>query len=212
MVADTGATVGLILAGGQSTRMGRDKALAPFAGAPLIASVIERLEPQVDTIAISANGDGGRFAGFDLPVLADLPAHAKAGPLAGVLAGLSWAQDIGARYMAVVPCDAPFLPDDLVRRLRAAVVDTGAVAMAENETGQLEPAFGLWPVAALARLVAVAESGEWSLRGAAARIGPRVAVAFAHSPGRPGSFQNINRPEELIAAEARLARRAPAGD
>jgi molybdopterin-guanine dinucleotide biosynthesis protein A len=205
MVTDTGATVGLILAGGRSTRMGRDKALVPFAGAPLIATIIARLAPQVERLAINTNGEAGRFAAFELPILSDPPAHAQSGPLAGVLTGLAWARDIGARHMAIVPCDAPFLPDDLVARLRAAADTSVDVAMAENAAGQLEPAFALWPVAALPRLLAAAEAGEWSLRGAAARIGQRIAVRFSQPPGRPSPFQNINRPEELIAAEGLLA-------
>ena len=80
---------GVILAGGQGQRMGGvDKALVPLAGAPLLAHVIARLEPQVERLALSAKGDAARFARFGLPVLPDGPG---AGPLAGVLAALRWA-------------------------------------------------------------------------------------------------------------------------
>ncbi|TKA96174.1 molybdenum cofactor guanylyltransferase MobA, partial [Cereibacter changlensis] len=62
---------GVILAGGEGRRMGgADKALLPLAGRPLLAHVRDRLEPQVEALALSANGDAARFAGFGLPVLA----------------------------------------------------------------------------------------------------------------------------------------------
>ena len=86
---------GIVLAGGRATRMGGgDKALRPLGGQPVLAHVIARLAPQVQALALSANGDPARFAAFGLPVLADsLPGFP--GPLAGVLAGLDWAAGRG---------------------------------------------------------------------------------------------------------------------
>ncbi|MGL5010390.1 MAG: NTP transferase domain-containing protein, partial [Paracoccaceae bacterium] len=76
---------GVILAGGQGLRMGgADKALLPLAGQPLLAHVIARLEPQVERLAVSANGDAARLAAFSLPVLPD--DDASMGPLSGILA------------------------------------------------------------------------------------------------------------------------------
>ena len=80
--------VGVILAGGLSTRMGGgDKPFLPLAGRPVLAHVIERLRPQADRLVINANGDPARFAAFGLPVIPDtVPGHP--GPLGGILAGL----------------------------------------------------------------------------------------------------------------------------
>ena len=62
--------LGVILAGGQATRMGgRDKGLLMLGGRPLLAHVIDRLSPQVAGMALNANGDPDRFSGFGLPVL-----------------------------------------------------------------------------------------------------------------------------------------------
>src|SRR5579884_3152677 len=111
--------VGLLLAGGQSRRMGGgDKALRELGGVPLLAHVIERLRPQVDALVLNANGDPARFAAFGLPVVADSVAD-FAGPLAGVLAGLDWtaAHRPDCPFVVSVATDAPFLPRDLVRRL-----------------------------------------------------------------------------------------------
>ena len=75
--------LGVILAGGLATRMGGgDKALLPLGGQSLLARVIARLEPQVAGLALNANGDASRFAGFGLPVVAD-SVEGFAGPLAG---------------------------------------------------------------------------------------------------------------------------------
>src|SRR6476646_8739863 len=91
-----GTTLGVILAGGRAARMGgRDKALLPLDGRPILAWVVERLRPQVAALALNANGDPARFASFGLPVLADATDD-HPGPLAGVLAGLDWAAAEGA--------------------------------------------------------------------------------------------------------------------
>src|SRR5215212_8394605 len=108
--------VGVILAGGQGRRMdGRDKALLPLAGRPLIGHILERLAPQVDRVVINANGNAVRFAAFGLPVVAD-PRETFEGPLAGILAGMIWAGPSAptARWVATVPADTPFVPRDLV--------------------------------------------------------------------------------------------------
>ncbi|MCE7897557.1 MAG: molybdenum cofactor guanylyltransferase, partial [Gammaproteobacteria bacterium PRO8] len=118
-VQEIGPVIGIILAGGQSQRMGGgDKCLRPLGGRPLLAHVVERLKPQVDRLALNANGDPARFAAFGLPVIADgVPDFA--GPLAGVLAGMEWAAATlpEAHYIVTAPGDGPFLPSDLVRHL-----------------------------------------------------------------------------------------------
>src|SRR5947208_149130 len=79
---------GVLLAGGQSRRMGGgDKCLRLLGGRAILARVIDRAAPQVAALAVNANGDPARFATFGLPVVADsVPDFA--GPLAGILAGL----------------------------------------------------------------------------------------------------------------------------
>ncbi len=120
------------MAGGQSRRMGGgDKCLRPLAGKPILAYVIDRVRPQVGPLVLNANGDPARFAAFGLPVVADVVGD-FAGPLAGVLTGLEWAaeqapaQGPGCAWLASFATDAPFLPQDLVARLLAAVETEGA--------------------------------------------------------------------------------------
>jgi molybdenum cofactor guanylyltransferase len=198
--------LGVILAGGQATRMGGgDKALLDLGGAPMLAQVIRRLAPQVAGLALNANGDPARFAGFGLPVLADtLPGFA--GPLAGVLAGLDWAAREGASHIVTAAADTPFLPADLVAVLAAAATQGGTpIALAATASG-LHPTFGLWPVALRADLRRALDAGTrkvgaWALEQGAAR------ARFDDTPHDP--FFNVNTPEDLALARARLAGESP---
>ena len=110
---------GVVLAGGLAQRMGGgDKPLREIGGHSILARVIARLEPQCESLLLSANGDPLRFASFGLPVIADGVSH-HPGPLAGILAGLDWAaaHRPNAESILSAPGDCPFLPRDLVARL-----------------------------------------------------------------------------------------------
>ena len=105
---------GLILCGGLSSRMGGgDKCLLPLRGRPILDHIIARATPQLDRLAISANGDATRFASYGLPVLPDtVPGFA--GPLAGILTGLNWASELSnCQGLISMAGDTPFFPDDL---------------------------------------------------------------------------------------------------
>lgn len=197
-------TAGLILAGGRSTRMGVDKALMDLAGRPVIARVIERFGPQVDALAINANGEASRFAAFHLPVLPDAPMR-HAGPLAGVAAGLRFAQAAGAAWLATAPCDAPFLPRDLVARLFARRNDA-KVALARGARG-LEPLFGLWSVATLPAVETALREKRFAVHEVAVAIGAAIA-AIPVEPEQADWALNLNRPEDHEAAVAMIARNA----
>lgn len=192
------AVLGLILAGGKSTRMGVDKAFVLLEGRPLIAHAIERLAPQVDVLTISANGDARRFARFGLPVLADAAPDSGAGPLAGVAASLVYAEREGWDLVATAPCDAPFAPADFVLRLAEAMASAGAaVALIESPRG-LEPLFALWRVNRLAALRAYLDSGGRSARDFLLAQSAARAHFAAEEP-----FANLNNPAELDSARAK---------
>lgn len=113
---------GVILAGGQSRRMGGgDKGLLEIAGKPMLRHVIDRLTPQVNSTVINANGDPTRFSAFGLPVVSDT-VQGFVGPLAGVLAGMRWSAEHApeARWIVTAPGDAPLLPGNLVQRFAEA--------------------------------------------------------------------------------------------
>lgn len=195
--------LGLVLAGGRASRMGGgDKGLLPLAGRPLLAHILERLAPQVARVVLNANGDPRRFAAFGLPVVADTVAGLP-GPLAGLLAGLEWAAAAAPelRWLASVPGDGPFLPPDLVSRLRAAADAAGGAAIAASR-GRGNPVVGLWPVAGAAALRrALLEEGLRRVEDWARRQG---AVTVEWPPGPPDPLFNVNSPEDLAEAEGLL--------
>src|SRR3954463_16779000 len=131
---------GVVLAGGQGSRMGGvDKGLQPFRGKPMVAHVLERLAPQVATILVNANRNADAYAAFGHRVIAD-EIEGFAGPLAGFERGLAHAK---GELVATTPCDSPFLPRDLIARLRAAL-EAARADLAVAKTGdQAHPVFCL---------------------------------------------------------------------
>jgi len=196
----------VILAGGLARRMGGgDKALRPLGGVPLLDRVIARAAPQVSALCLNANGDPSRFAPRGLPVVPDDVPGAP-GPLAGILAALDWtaATRPEIELVASFPCDAPFIPRDLVARLAAARRDQRAEIAVAASGGRTHPVVALWPVALRGDLRrALVEEG---VRKVERWIGlhPTAVVEFACDPVDP--FLNGNTPEDLAEAERLLAR------
>ena len=199
---------GVLLAGGLARRMGGgDKPMRTIGSRTLLARVIARLAPQCDGLILNANGDPARFAAFGLPVIAD-GVKQHPGPLAGILAGLDWAATHrpNAQWILSAPGDCPFLPRDLVVRLRQAVSAQGAELAVAASQGRSHPVIGLWKVALRDALrEALLVEGLRKVQGWTGRY--RVAtVAWSAEPVDP--FFNINTPDDVAEAE-RLAARFP---
>jgi len=213
---DRDRIVGVMLAGGQSRRMfaadpaGGDKGLLDLVGKPMLAHVLDRLSPQVGALVVNANGDPSRFARFELPVVADT-LGGFVGPLAGVLAGMRWAERnrASASHVVTVSADAPFLPRDLVGRLAQALAAAPAgerIALARSG-GHLHPVIGLWPVDLADDLEIALESGLRKVLAWTDRHGT-LGVDFEAElvNGRPvDPFFNANTPLELEEARQILA-------
>lgn len=195
---------GVILAGGQATRMGGgDKCLLPLGGQTLLTRVMDRLAPQVDGLALNANGDPARFDGYDLPVIAD-SVDGFAGPLAGVLAGMDWAAENGAETIVTVAADTPFFPCDLVPQLllqsEGMTHPLVLAATPDPNRGQARhPTFGLWPVALRDDLRKALEQGVRKVVQWTDTHGGRTALF-----PREEAFFNLNTPDDLRQAEAML--------
>ena len=188
----------VVLAGGLGRRMGNvDKGLQLLEGRPLISWVLRRLAPQVGEVLINANRNRQVYATFGHRVIEDgIPGFA--GPLAGLHRGLSEA--IHALIVSV-PCDTPFLPEDLVTRL-AAPLDDERVDLSVAKTGtQAHPVICLARKRLLPHLAAFLDNGGRKVDAWYSTL--RVAeVAF---DDQPAAFTNVNTPEELRAAEDRTA-------
>ena len=187
---------GVILAGGQARRMGGgDKCLLRLAdGLSLLDRIIARAADQVDCLALNANGDPARFAACGLPVLPD--AMTDAGPLAGVLAGMVWAQAQGCDKVVTMAGDTPFFPADLVARLTAG---RGAAPVVLAATDRVHPVFALWDVGLAPALDAALAGGTRRVIDFATAQGA-VQVAFPVS-GALDPFFNINTPDDLARVQ-----------
>lgn len=196
---------GVLLAGGLARRMGGgDKPLLRLQGRPLLDHAIARIRPQVCALVLNANGDPARFAQWGLPVIADpLPGHP--GPLAGVLAGMRWTQANHPQCSDVlsVPTDTPFLPLDLVQRLREGRAARRLPIACAASGGRTHPVVALWPVSLADELESALLAGMRKIDAWTAQFGV-AAVAFEDGGG--DSFFNVNNPDELADAELLAAR------
>ena len=180
----------VVLAGGRATRMGgADKGLLRLDGKPLIAHVIERLVPQVADIVINANRELEQYRRLGHTLLQDQ--HPDfIGPLAGFAAGLNFSK---RDYLLTVPCDAPLLPANLVKRLFEGLQTKDAEITVASTNGNTHPVVCLCRCSVLPSLERFIASGErkvstWqkSLR--------YTEVDFSDCAN---AFTNINTPEDL---------------
>ena len=200
---------GIILAGGLSRRMGGgDKGLLMLGKTTIIERVIDKILPQVGSLAININGDSSRFPDYKLPIIPD-SIKGYLGPLSGILAGMEWAFKNGNRYIATVAADTPFLPDDLIKRLHAMVKSKNlniGIAASRTLSGDdvfIHPTFGIWEVAL-----------KDDLRDALANDTRKIMFwakkfkldyyYFETSDKLSDPFFNINTPDDLEEAKYRL--------
>lgn len=180
----------VILAGGEGRRIGGAKPLRRLGGRTLLARAVERARGWSDSVTVAARttaqvGDPG------VPVLIDRPG------LEGPLGGLASALCLERETVLTIPCDAPFLPDDMPERLAAALAGHAAALAASS--GRVHPVCGLWRTDALAQLREYAASGRRSL------IGFAEAIGYATVEWSEDAFFNVNSDQDLAEAEARLA-------
>jgi molybdopterin-guanine dinucleotide biosynthesis protein A len=185
---------GVILAGGQGSRMGGvDKGLQVFRGRPMVEHAIERLAPQVDELLINANRNPEAYARFGHRVVAD-EIEGFAGPLAGFERGLAHAL---GDLVVTAPCDSPFLPADLVARLRGALDAHGADLAVAKTGAQAHPVFSLIRRSVHPSLREFLASGQRKIDRWYAALAV-VEVAF---DDEPDAFLNINTLDELSGLE-----------
>ncbi|HET7204236.1 MAG TPA: molybdenum cofactor guanylyltransferase MobA [Steroidobacteraceae bacterium] len=191
------SVTGLVLAGGLGRRMGgEDKGLVALAGRPMIEHVLDALRPQVAAVLINANRNRERYAQYGHPVVTDT-LDGFLGPLAGVLSALP---HVATEFMATVPCDAPLIAPDLVRRLHAACVSHEADIAVASDGERRQPVF-------LVLRARVAPALQAYLAGGGRKIDAwfgQVRVADADFSDEPDTFVNVNDPDERQRIEFRL--------
>lgn len=194
----------LVLAGGQSRRMGGGaKFLEKLGDQTIVARILGTIAPQVGEIVLNSNMDPEAFADLPYPVAPDV-VTGFVGPLAGVLTGLEYFTGrTDASHMLSLPSDAPFIPDDLVDRLQSALEGEGddTIVMAQS-VGRVHPVIGLWPMKLAGDLRAALVEEELRKILAFADRYTLKKVVWSVDEGDP--FFNINRPEDLREAQSRI--------
>lgn len=131
----------VVLAGGQGSRMGGlDKGLLDYQGSPVISQILTALKPQVDRIIINANRNLSTYRQYKYSVISDNTNDFQ-GPLAGMLAGLESAQ---TDYILTLPCDGPFVPHNLARKMLA-TIEAGAEIAVAHDGDRFQPVYALIP-------------------------------------------------------------------
>lgn len=195
---------GLVLAGGRGSRMGGlDKGLQILRGQAMARLCLDRLAPQVATVAVNANRHLEDYAGWQCPVWPDPQTSGEfSGPLAGFLAGLTHCQ---TPWLCTVPCDSPFFPPDLVERLALSLSQTGAdIAMAaaveEDDQMRPQPVFCLMKTGLRDSLQAFTDSGRRKIDAWTATE-HTVLVPFDRPSDDPRAFLNVNTLQQLYQLE-----------
>lgn len=176
----------LVLAGGESRRMGRPKALLPVGDATLVEWLAARLAPGFAHLLISAREESQVPPGLHPHLVRDL--HRAAGPLAGLEAGLAASpHDV----LLAVACDMPAITPDLARRLVAAAQDSGADAAVPRAGGRPEPACAAYRGSAAGPIAAALREGRLRVTDALEDL--RVCWLDVEDPAL---FTNLNTPED----------------
>ncbi|MBJ7223298.1 MULTISPECIES: molybdenum cofactor guanylyltransferase MobA [unclassified Brenneria] len=179
---------GVILAGGQATRMGGcDKGLLELKGMPLYQHVLIRLRIQVDEVIINANRNLPVYRQSGCRVISDLQ-NDFSGPLAGILTGM---YAVTSEWIVFVPCDVPELPQDLVKRLWRERKGKNAAYATDGSRGH--PTLLLINRCLMKPLEDYLSHGDRKLMIFMEQV-EATAVSFAD---QPDAFHNLNFPEDL---------------
>jgi molybdopterin-guanine dinucleotide biosynthesis protein A len=184
---------GLVLAGGRSNRMGREKALVDFQGQPLVLRVADRMARAADPVLL-ATGTPGRLGPVGYPEVADVAA--ERGPLGGLVAGLEASPH---ELMAVVAVDMPYMSPELMELLASLREDEDAV-VPMGITGP-EPLHAVYSTSALPAMRHALARGQHGLRRLFAdlRVREVLGAEWAHQGVDPRFAFNINGPWDLDA-------------
>ncbi len=192
--------LGVVLAGGRSSRFGSNKAVALLGAKSLLHHVCERAAPQVERLLINCNGEISSEIDHDYDVLTD--DHPGDGPLAGILAGLERAAADDCALLAMFPCDTPFFPVDLVARLYAKLERSSADFCLPYRDNDAHRTFGLWHVSCAQDLARGFGQGRLrSLQSIEQILIPAILVFPLQGQGPGGDpFFNVNTTADLARA------------
>ncbi len=197
--------LGVVLAGGQSRRMGQDKLFVELGGELLIRRAVKRLKQQIEHVTIVGPKEKTLLSKLGASHIEDNHEGFQ-GPLAGIFAGLSNAEVHGFEGIVTIAADTPFFPDNFVKRIieprSIYFPQEEPVTIARSPDG-LHPVFGSWSVSAVPKVLKSLDNNVRKVMAAADDVGWE-AVDFEVSGIDP--FFNINTPEDLKRAEQEVAK------
>ncbi len=194
--------LGGVLVGGRSRRFGSDKASARVGGRSMAAWAV-RTPREVSDPVVLLGGDGRLARRMALPWRED--PRPGCGPLAGVAAGLRWAEELERPGMLVLACDLPLVTPSLMRTILAAAAPGLDAVVLRVDTQGVQPLCAWYGTTSLATVEARLENGEHSMRGLLARLRVReLGEDGATAPVGP-LLLNVNTREQLRVAERRSA-------
>lgn len=188
---------GIILSGGRAKRMQQqDKGLMQLMQRPMIEHILNIIKPQVEKIIINTNRNHSIYAQYGFPIVADQSQN-YCGPLAGIASGL---QASTTDFVATVPCDSPFIPDNLVQKLYATLHNENAEICTVYCNGRLQPVFTLMQSKLLPSILDSLDCGEYKID----RWFAKHHLAIEDFSDQAEHFININSPEELQKFELQM--------
>lgn len=203
MMIEPDHIIGVVLAGGQSSRMGdQDKAALPFGDQPMVLHAMQRLARQLDVISINTNSKILADMVYPAPVFAD-EIQDFSGPLAGIAAAMNFARAHAKTHIVTVATDTPFFPDNLVSRLCQSSESMDDIVLA-GSNGFRHPVFGLWPAHHAKDLTSWLQTSDTMKVMAWVKTKPNREVQFDLLPDGFDPFFNVNTPQELLTAKRRL--------
>lgn len=191
---------GVILAGGKSSRMGvARKALLKFEGQSLLARTVGRLKVHLEPLILSCESETNDFDNFGLQVVPDLLPGYR-GPLTGLCSALQYLDDKGHKTgLVLCPCDAPFIPEDLVQVMLDAGQGEEKHVVVISYQGELQPTFSMWQ----SHHLPVIREALFNKRMGGLK---RVLTSLPHTvvewtATEPSPFFNVNTPADLKTAK-----------
>lgn len=174
---------GVVLAGGESSRMGEDKSLMLFKEQQLIAFSLKALQDHCDPILISTNNQ--EHLSFSLPLIADK--YKKIGPIAGIHSALLHSK---TDYIIVLPCDSPMVKPQFIQYLISQIEDE-IDAVVPQYGKHIEPLFAIYHKRILSKVEDQILSEDYKLQNLLQSINSKVIEVQDRS-----CFVNINTPED----------------
>lgn len=204
MVKRWNQVAAFVLAGGGSTRMGRDKAMLELGGEPMVVRAAHLAEPHVPSVAVVA--PAGRYAAMELPVLPDR--WPGAGPLGGIATALS---ATSAEWNLILGCDLPYLTSEWLAWFIPRAMNSPAQAVVPESRRGLEPLAAIYNRACAVALTEAVERGVRRVsEGLSHILMERVCAAEWQALDPSGRlFENMNTPADYEEARERIEKPTP---